>query len=287
MTDNGAYLQEWVGRSATVCDTIAPAPVAGLAAALDHPRPPQPGDSLPAGWHWLFFQQPVRASRLGPDGHPLRGDFLPPVSLPRRMWAGGRLTLYAPLRVGDALRRQSTVAAVQRKRGRSGELVFVRVLHRIHRGQVLLLEEEQDIVYREAAGAAGAPVGEMPPGEAQWSRLWQPDPVALFRYSALTFNAHRIHYDRDYATGREGYGGLVVQGPLTATLLLDLLRAQIGQEQPASFAFRGLRPLLDTGAVALQGRRDGNAVTLWALDADGALAMRASAQLAAAGAAND
>ena len=166
MTESGASLQDWAGRSETVCDTIAPMPVARLGAALDHARPPQLGDTLPAGWHWLFFQQPARASQLGQDGHPQRGDFLPPVPLPRRMWAGGRLAFHAPLRVGDTLRRQSTLASVQCKRGRSGELVFVRVLHRIYGEAALLLEEEQDIVYREAATAGGPSPSSAPPAVA-------------------------------------------------------------------------------------------------------------------------
>jgi len=273
-------LDKWVGRSETRADLIAPAPAVALAATLDlDPASIGEGRPLPPLWHWLYFHAPVASGQLGRDGHPARGGFMPPVELPRRMWAGGRLSFHAPLRVGERARRQSTIASVQRKRGRSGELVFVRVDHRIFRDDQLLIEEQQDVVYREA-GAAQPSAGSPAPGGARFSRVLTPDPVLLFRYSALTFNAHRIHYDRDYAVHEEGYGALVVQGPLTATLLLDLLARELPGAGVSGFEFRGLRPILDNGAVTLQGRREDESVHLWALDGAGALAMEARAQLA-------
>jgi len=273
-------LQPWVGRVATRCDTIAPAPVAALSACLDHERPRAlSGEPLPAGWHWLYFLETVAASGLGTDGHARRGGFTPPVPLPRRMWAGGRLRFHSPLRVGVEARRESTIAAIHHKRGRSGDLVFLTLRHRVYVHDELVIEEEQDLVYRGEGpgGAAGEAVSA--PGVAQWSRAVTPDTVMLFRYSALTFNSHRIHYDRDYATGVEGYSSLVVQGPLTATLLLDLLHREMPGAGVAAFEFRAVRPVLEGALLTLQGRADGTDVSLWALDNSGALAMRAKARL--------
>ena len=276
-------LRAWIGRQETRTDVISPVPVAGLSATLDYPAPrATPGEPLPPLWHWLYFLPAAPASAIDRDGHPRRGDFLPPVPLPRRMWAGSDIRFAAPLRVGDEVERVSVIEDVSHKRGRSGELVFVTVLHRLVRGGQLAIEERQHLVYREAGGDRAAPSVRSPaagpaPGQAQWSRLVQPDPVLLFRYSALTFNSHRIHYDRDYATAGEGYAGLVVQGPLTATLLLDLLERELPGVQLQSFRFRGVRPLLDGDAFRVQGSRDGDRAELWALDGSGALAMTASA----------
>ncbi|MEZ5568572.1 MAG: MaoC family dehydratase N-terminal domain-containing protein [Halioglobus sp.] len=277
--DPSADWQAWVGRRRSVEDVISSGPLDALAATLDMERAPAlPGDALPCCWHWLYFQQPTRASQLDVDGHPLRGEFLPPVSLPRRMWAGSRLRFHTPLRVGDRARRESTILAVDARQGRSGALVFVRLQHEVYRGEALALSEEQDLVFRErpTSNEPPRPTGTEHP-EAQWSRRMLPDAVLLFRYSALTFNAHRIHYDREYAVDQEGYGGLVVQGPLTATLLLEVLRNALPEVQVERFAFRGLRPLLDTGEIVLSGRREGNAVQLWALDSKSQLAMQANA----------
>jgi 3-methylfumaryl-CoA hydratase len=201
------------------------------------------------------------------------------VSLPRRMWAGSRLRFAAPLPVGAAVRRESTIASVTHKQGRNGELVFVAVRHQIFQGENLAIEEEQDLVYREPGAANVVPLPRPAPAQAQWSRDIRPDTVLLFRYSALTFNSHRIHYDRDYATRDEGYASLVVQGPLTATLLLDLLHREIPEAEVAEFEFRAVRPLLEGFPLRMQGRRDGEDISLWALDATGALAMEAQARL--------
>ena len=274
-------LEAWIGRRESLVDVIAPDPVARLSATLDHPAPRAvAGEALPLPWHWLYFLPVVPASGLDVDGHARRGGFLPPVPLPRRMWAGSRIRVATPLRVGERVRRESTISDIRHKRGSSGELVFVTLRHQILRGDVLVLEEQQDLVYREASAGNAMPAAIPAPAPAQWSRQVTPDPVLLFRYSALSFNGHRIHYDRDYATAQEGYGGLVVQGPLTATLLLDLLYREMPGAQVVTFSFRGIRPLLDRESFQVQGRCDETAVRLWALDASGALAMDARAELA-------
>jgi 3-methylfumaryl-CoA hydratase len=274
-----AALEAWIGRRETRTDVITPAPVRGLAATLDRTAPEAlPGEHLPALWHWLYFLPATAGSEVGVDGHPRRGGFLPPVPLRRRMWAGGSIRFETDLRIGDELRRDSVITAVSHKQGASGELVFVTVRHRIFRDQQLALAEDQQLVYSEPASGATA-AAKAAPAEAQWSREVRPDPVLLFRYSALTFNSHRIHYDRNYAIEQEGYSGLVVQGPLTATLLVDLLAQELPGERLASFRFRGVRPLLDGAPLRLQGRRDGKSISLWALDAAGALAMDAAAGL--------
>lgn len=276
-------LTEWIGRTEELADRITPVPISALSATLDRADPlPQPGDALPPLWHWLYFLPVHRQSKIGPDGHPERGGFLPAVELPRRMWAGGRLQFHHPLRVGDAVSRVSTIADVSAKEGRTGKLVFVLVRHEISDGAGLALTEEHDIVYRDNP----AP-GEAPPAPKaadtnhDWIREIRPDPVLLFRYSALTFNGHRIHYDRPYVTNVEGYPGLIVHGPLIATLLMDLLRRQLPDAEVESFSFRAVKPLFDTAPFSVCGRveDDGKTVTLWAKDADGWLTMSATATL--------
>jgi 3-methylfumaryl-CoA hydratase len=274
-------LRDWIGRTETRSDYVAAAPLAALAATLDRDDPePLPGCEAPPLAHWLFFQPAARQSDLDADGHPRRGGFLPPVPLPRRMWAGGRLAFHHPLRVGDDITRESRIAAVETKAGRSGPLVFVTVHHAIANAHGVAISEEQDLVYRAAplAGAA-APAPQPAPRGATCSRTVAPDATLLFRYSALTFNAHRIHYDRDYATGVEGYPGLVVHGPLIATLLADLLRRQRPRDRLTHFSFSAVRPLIDTRPFDVCAQEDdGPATLLWAQDADGALAMRAEAR---------
>ena len=273
-------LEAWVGRQESREDVISPGPAAGLSATLDYGSPrARVGEPLPPLWHWLYFLPALPASELGEDGHARRGGFLPPVTLPRRMWAGSRIRFESPLRVGDQARRDSTIASVSHKQGSAGDLVFITVRHRIYCNDKLAIEEEQDIVYREAATGNSVPKPKPAPEEAQWTRQIAPDPVLLFRYSALTFNSHRIHYDRDYATKVEGYPDLVVQGPLTATLLLDSLYREWPDAQVEGFRFRGVRPLLEGRPLLLQGRRNDRSATLWALDGGGALAMKADARL--------
>ncbi len=281
-------LQSWQERSETMSDVITAAPLRALSATLDRDDPvPEDGSAVPALWHWLYFLPHARQSEIGPDGHPRRGGFLPPVPLPRRMWAGGRLRWEAdnPLRLGQQVQRISTIRSVQHKTGRSGELLFVLVEHRFLNHDGLALVEEHDIVYR-AAARPGAPVPppQQPPlaGQAAWSRSIVPDDVLLFRYSALTFNGHRIHYDRRYVTQIEGYPGLIVHGPLIATLLLDLLRRQLPGARVVAFDFKALRPTFDLHPFSVHGkpREDGRTIDLWAQDHEGLLTMQATATVA-------
>jgi 3-methylfumaryl-CoA hydratase len=278
-----AQLRAWEGRSETLHDEITAAPVRNLSATLDRDDPePVRGTELPPLWHWLYFLPSARQSELGPDGHPRRGGFLPPVPLPRRMWAGGRLQWLAPLRVGDAVERTSTIVSVTHKSGRSGDLLFVLVRHELRNAQGLALTEEHDIVYRPAPRPGDpVPPPQAAPAQAPWSREIVPDDVLLFRYSALTFNGHRIHYDRRYATEVEGYPGLVVHGPLIATLLLDLLRRERPEAQVRRFEFKAVSPLFDLHPFQVCGRADGDRrFALWARNAQGGLAMQASAEIA-------
>ena len=280
MSDSETTWQDWIGRTQARADVLTAAPVAALSATLDYPQPlALPGEVLPPAWHWLYFQDAVAGSALDHDGHAKRGAFLPPISLPQRMWVGGRVRIYTPLIVGEAVRRDSRITAISQKQGSAGELVFVTVKHAVFQGQTLALEEEQDLVYRERGSGRSLPGAQAAPAIAQWQREITPDPVLLFRYSALTFNSHRIHYDREYAINEEGYAGLVVQGPLTATLLLDLLQRSAPTAQVAGYRFRAVRPLLENARLALQGRLDGNTARLWALDAAGALAMDVQLEL--------
>jgi 3-methylfumaryl-CoA hydratase len=278
-------LKEWIGRSETVSDIATATPYAALSATLDWPseRPPD-GTPLPALWHWLYFLPLHRQSDIGPDGHARRGGFLPPVPLPRRMWAGSQFLLHQPLRVGDALARTSTIADVTEKSGRTGPLVFVKVRHEIRRQneEAIAITEFHDIVYREAPRPDDVPPPPTPaPAVAAWERKWSPDQVLLFRYSALTFNGHRIHYDRRYVTEVEGYPGLIVHGPLIATLLLDLLRHEMPDAELARYEFRAVRPTFDINHFFVCGAPHAAAKTfhLWAKDHEGWLTMDATAVL--------
>ncbi|WP_226581436.1 FAS1-like dehydratase domain-containing protein [Acuticoccus sediminis] len=267
-----------IGRTEQRTARIAPEAVEALAATLDLSPEPSLGGALPPGWHWMFFNPFVRRSELGVDGHPKRGGFLPDVGLPRRMWAGGRLTYHAPLPVGADAVRESTILDVSEKNGRSGRLVFVTVAHRISHAGVLCMEEQQDIVYREAqSGPSTPPPAKPAPDDAAWSEPVDPDTVLLFRYSALTANGHRIHYDRPYAIEEEGYPGLVVHGPLTATLLQGLAVRSQPLRTLATFAFRGMSPLFCGARFHIEARLDGEVMALWARGPQGGLAMQADA----------
>jgi 3-methylfumaryl-CoA hydratase len=279
-----ASLQDWIGRNERRSDWISAGPFAALAATLDREDPePVLGSDLPQLGHWLLFRPTARQSALGTDGHRFEGGFLPPAPLPRRMWAGGRVQFHHALHIGDEVSRSSCVVSVDRKTGRGGSLIFVTVRHEIHDARGIAVTEEQDIVYREAPPRSGAAeVAAQPaPLDAAFEREIRPDPVLLFRYSALTFNGHRIHYDRRYATEVEGYPGLVVHGPLIATMLLDLLRRERPDAAASRFSFRAVRPLFDTHCFTICGRPDGiQGFELWAHDHEGYLAMQARAELA-------
>jgi 3-methylfumaryl-CoA hydratase len=276
------HLRGWIGRAERRDDIVTAAPIAALSATLDRDDPlPRQGDRLPALWHWLYFLPAHRQSELGVDGHVRLGGFLPPVTLPRRLYAGGRVEILHPLLVGDPIERVSRILDISRKDGRTGPLVFVQVRHEIRSRGRLALTEEHDIVYRDT----GKPDDPQPPvrrapDDAAWTREIHPDSVLLFRYSALTFNGYRIHYDQQFATEVQGHPGLVVHAPLVATLLADLLRRNLPEASVSSFSFRAITALFDTGAFFVCGRPDGDgSVKLWARDPVGALAVEATARL--------
>ncbi|OAN46239.1 acyl-CoA dehydrogenase [Magnetospirillum moscoviense] len=270
------HLAAWVGRTEIVTDLATIAPLHGLAATLDRETPPWPAGQVPPLGHWLYFLPRALQRDIAHDGHPHKGGFLPPVELPRRMWAGGRFTFHHPIRVGEPISRRSTIESVVPKQGRSGQMVFVTVRHEVSSPQGLALVEHHDIVYREAPRK-----GEEPPAPAaaptvaQWQRRVVPDIVLLFRYSALTFNGHRIHYDRDYCREVENYPGLVVHGPLTATLLVDLFLRENPGAVVSGFRFRALKPLFDVHPLTVCGAPRPGGALLWALDHQGQVAMSA------------
>jgi 3-methylfumaryl-CoA hydratase len=278
-------LASWVGRSQTLRDAIGATPVVALNATLDHPPiPAETGMALPPLWHWLYFLPAHRQSEIGADGHAKRGGFLPPVPLPRRMWAGSQFEFRAPIRVGDRVTRTSTIDEVTDKEGRTGKLMFVKVRHELRCNDAAdpALVEFHDIVYRAAKQPTDVePPPVKAPEAAPWQREIVPDDVLLFRYSALTFNGHRIHYDRRYVTEVEGYPGLVVHGPLIATLLMDLLRRNAPDSDVASFRFKAVRPTFDLNPFRVNGamQEDGKTVRLWAEDHQGWLTMDATATL--------
>lgn len=314
------YLKQWTGRSETVQDVLHAKPLVLFSATLDRQDPPpKEGDEIPPFWHGLYFLTATRQSELGADGHPPRGGFLPPVPLPRRMFAGAQVDFVRPLRVGQTVERRSTILGVSQKQGRSGEMVFLQLQHEISDAAGVCVIETQDIVYRDepvveaktqtglseqAVAAAStvspaptfsnnevpvkeslvtpvpatpAPVTPAPATPAQWSRIITPDPVLLFRYSALTFIGHRIHYDYPYTTAVEGYPGLVVHGPLQATLLLDLLRCELPQCVPKRFVFRAVSPLFCNGAFRVCGAPSGEGqYRTWIEDQQGRVTMQAT-----------
>ena len=273
--------ENWVGREEERGERISGSVAEAMAATLDLAVAPRTGDPLPPGWQWLFFNPAVRRSELGDDGHPAKGGFLPPVKLPRRMWAGSRLQYFADLPVESDARRRSKILKVAEKTGKSGALCFVTVEHRTFCGETLCIVEEQDIVYREATPPGAAPPP--PPGrhedEGQWSREYRPDTTLLFRYSALTFNGHRIHYDLPYARDEEGYPDLVVHGPLTATLLQQFATEHSDGRRLTGFDFRGVNPLFVDKPFQLEARPEGDdSLALWARGPEGQLAMSATAR---------
>ena len=282
-------LQDWLGRTETVHDIATATPYAALFATLDWPatdgaQRPAVGTPLPYLWHWLYFLPIARQSEIGDDGHPRRGGFLPPVPLPRRMWAGSDFVWSEPLLVGDALARTSTIVDVKEKSGRTGSLIFVKVRHDIRRNgaQSVALTEHHNIVYRAAPSPDDvAPPPQAAPAQWAWERPIVPDDVLLFRYSALTFNGHRIHYDRKYVTEVEGYPGLIVHGPLIATLLMDLLRRNQPDAVVTGFEFKAVRPTFDIHPFSVHGQpsADGKTVRLWGRDHQGWLTMDATATL--------
>ena len=280
------HLRGWVGKTETLTDVVTAAPLQGLSATLNrHDAQSRLDTQVPPLWHWLYFLPQPRQSDIGPDGHAKRGGFLPPVPLPRRMWAGGRLhwTQGKSLMSGDTVKRVSRIESVTHKAGRSGDLVFVLVKHELHNAMGLVITEEHDIVYRaNPQPDESAPIPKAAGTDSVWTQTITPDPVLLFRYSALTFNGHRIHYDRRYVTEVEGYPGLIVHGPLIATLLVELVRDRMPDARIADFQFRAVRPVFDIAPFKLHGMpsADGKSVELWTEDHEGWLTMQATATLA-------
>lgn len=268
---------DWIGRSETRSDIITPGLVARFCATLDQPVIGE----IPQGLHWCLCLPDAPTGELGADGHPAKGGFLPPIPLPRRMWASSKISFDAPLRIGDAVTRISTIASIEEKAGKSGALVFVGVDHETSVAGRAAIRERQHIVYREPAAVTALPK----PAAAETADLgawhWQqtiiPSEALLFRYSALTFNSHRIHYDRPYAVEEEGYPGLVVQGPLMATWLLQLAASELGHDRLSRFSFRAQAPAFANGALSLVGRREGENILLAVLGMDGAEIMTAEA----------
>jgi 3-methylfumaryl-CoA hydratase len=271
----------WIGKQEEFTDQMTLAPVKALIATLDRNDPdPKLGDYLPELWHWLYFLPMAKQSNIGPDGHPQRGGFLPPVPLPRRMWAGGRFQWHQAITLGEEVTRRSTVKSVTHKSGRTGDLVFVLVEHQLFGPQGLALTEEHDIVYRPLASPNDVPPAPTAaPSDSDWEVKIDPSPVLLFRYSALTFNGHRIHYDRKYVTEVEGYPGLIVHGPLISTMLVDQFRLQFPQRKLASFEFKALRPTFDINHFYVCGKVNEENLTaeLWAKDHEGWLTMSGKA----------
>jgi 3-methylfumaryl-CoA hydratase len=263
-----------IGRSERATDTIDLRQARLMQLLLDRPATLKKGDPLPPFWHFLYFNPQIRASELGPDGHERLGRFIPDFGLPRRMWAGGRISIEAPLRLGEEVEKLSTIRSIEEKSGRSGRLCFVTVDHDFSVAGEHRLRETQKIVYREPPAPGSAPPpGQPAPGDAEFSRVVTPDPVMLFRYSALIFYGHRIHYDIDYSREVEGYPGLVVHGPLTATLLVDLGLDHLDGRRLAAFDIRAMRPLFAPTPFTLEGRKTETGATLWARTPDGDTAM--------------
>lgn len=272
-----------LGQKMIEDDMATAAPLRGMVVTFDRDEvPPVEGQPIAPGWHLAYFPEASRLSELGEDGLPLSRGMLPAMPLPRRMYAGAKLTFHAPILVGDRLRRETEFTDVQLREGGTGTLILATQTRRFYTPRGLALTDEQHTVFREAVPPgthSGVPKHEPPPSDALWRRTIVPDPVSLFRYSALTFNPHRIHYDRPYAMEVEGYPGLVVHGPFSQQCLLDLLRDHVGADAIATFTMRARAPLFDVAPFTLLGRRNGSTAELWAVTPEGRIAMQVVATL--------
>ncbi len=281
-----AALRQHIGRKIVEHDVATAAPLHGLIVTFDRDDPvPKDGDIVQPGWHLAYFLQMSRKATLGLDGLPIQSDLLPQMPFPRRMYAGASLTFHEPIRVGDKLRRETELSDITLRSGSTGDLIFVVQRRRIYTERGLAITEDGHVVFREevpAGAKSGTPKREHPPAGLPWRRTIEVDPVSLFRYSALTFNPHRIHYDRGYATTVEGYPGLVVHGPYSQQCLMDFARDHNASRRMTSFAQRARAPLFDTAAFDLVGRptADGKGAELWALTPEGTIAMQATATFA-------
>lgn len=276
------YLRTWIGTSRMDEDLIAARHARLLAATVDRPdvKSIRDGERLPPLWHWIYFLEGMPSHELGFDGHPARGGFMPPVSLTNRMWAGGRVSFLAPVRIGSTVRKKSTILKVDHKSGHSGDLVFVTVLHELTSLQgELLLREEQDIVYKNATPTGNISSGAAPIPSSQFMKAFTPTSTTLFRYSALTFNGHRIHYDVDYCRETEGYKNLVVHGPLNATMLAAYAE-EVSGNRVRDFSYRGLSPAFIGDSITLHATALKDRVALYSVLGSGAVCMQAEAIIA-------
>lgn len=281
-----AQLTTHVGRRQTATDVLHPGPANLLRLTFARPEPElTAGDPLPPAWLALYFLPRYRPDELRPDGSPRDAGVVPAMPLPRRMFAGERVRLHRPLRIGDIVRRETELADISVKQGGTGTLVFATVVNRVFGPEGLALEDERRTVFREEVKPGGGNQlqrREPAPTEVPWVERVTPDPVLLFRFSALTFNSHRIHYDLRWATATEGYPGLVVHGPLTTALLLDFARDCNPGRSVRSYATQARAPLFDTAPFELRGRptADGRGAELWAVTPEGTVAMSAEVELA-------
>jgi 3-methylfumaryl-CoA hydratase len=274
------HLRQWIGHAEEVTDVVTAHLVKGLRATLFMEiGAPKPGDAAPWTAHWCLAQPVYPMSQLGPDGHPTRGGFLPPVPLPRRMWAGGELEFFEPLRVGDVMTRSSRISDVTMKSGSTGVLCFVSVEHEIATPRGTAIRERQDIVYRDmsAPQAATPAKASPPPPVAKHRESHIADPVLLFRYSALTFNGHRIHYDRDYVTRVEGYPGLIFHGPMQAAFIVELAAKLHGGTAPRKLGYRGLQPLFEGSEFTVNANDTPAGMELWIANSAGQPTMKGTA----------
>ena len=276
MTDALDVPVDCVGRSEEASETAELEPLLRLAALLEADWPLAAGGPIPPGWHWVYFLPRTAQSRLGADGHEGGDGILPDLPGLRRMWAGSQFVFDGSLRIGERLLRRSRIVQAQLKRGRSGAFILIRLEHSIE-GEGGLVREGQDLVFQAPTGQAEGAGAATPLPAADFERMVKPDPVLLFRFSAVTFNAHRIHYDRPYATVVEGYPDLVVHGPLQALLMLDLLRRARPQARIANFSFRAERAAFLPAPLRIGGRASGAAFDLW-IESAGLATSRARAE---------
>ena len=275
--DTSKKLLKWINKTTETKDTIRLQPANFMEATLNRPPKLKEGDNLPPLWHWIYFLEAKPESDLGRDAHPKKGDFLPPIQLPRRMWAGGRFTFYNDLVIGEKAKKITTIKKIIEKEGSAGPLCFITLEHKIYSKDKISIIEEQDLVYlQDQQRSKFLPSAQKNVEKADFSQEIHPSAILLFRYSALTFNGHRIHYDLDYAKNVERYDGLVFHGPLTATLLLDLALKE--RKQPIKkCSFRGTAPLANLDCFWIEGKSEDNASILWARRKDGVVAMKAKA----------
>jgi 3-methylfumaryl-CoA hydratase len=272
------HLRQWIGRTEEKADVVTAHLVRGLRATLFiEIGEPKPGDAAPFTAHWCLAQPVYPMSQLGPDGHPTRGGFMPPVPLPRRMWAGGELEFFEPLRVGDEMKRSSRISDVTMKAGSTGPLCFVSVQHEVSTPRGLAIRERHDIVYRDMTKSAPATKPATAPPPAKHRESHMADEVLLFRYSALTFNGHRIHYDRDYVTKVEGYPGLIFHGPMQAAFLVEFAAKLHGGAAPKKFVYRGVQPLFEGSEFSVNANETENGMELWTANSSGAPTMKGTA----------